>query len=117
MKSIADFVAGKIRRSESSAEMIFRPGGSADDQLGAAEGELFGPAGSVRLYDGGMILADGTAVRWDSIVRARLLGERIEIELSDGTGKVIAGSPIGSEILYATIRWVGNALLKRKLGE
>jgi hypothetical protein len=114
-KSIADFVEGKIRRTESNDRMSFARGGSPDAALGACEGVLHGPAGSVSLYESGLILADGSAVPWDRISAARVAGALLELELEDGSVKPIAGSPIGAEILHATVRWVGNAILRKKI--
>ncbi len=97
--------------------MIFRPGGAEHASLGPASGELVGPAGSVMIHERGMILADGTGISWDAIVRATHHGAALEIELCDGTVKPIAGSEIGMSTLHATIRWIGNALLHRKIAE
>lgn len=114
-KTIAEFVFSKIRRTETEALMRFEAGGAPDAGLGACEGTLTGPAGTVVWYERGIHLADGSAVPWDSIAVVRRIDPTtIELLLKDQTAKRIIGSAPGAEIVFATLRWIGSAILRNQ---
>jgi len=112
-KTIAEFILSKIRRTETEALMRFEAGGAPDDALGPCEGTLTGPAGTVVWYEDGLHLADGSAVSWDSIALVRRVDPTtIELVLREGGAHRILGSAAGAEIVFATLRWIGNAILR-----
>jgi hypothetical protein len=113
VKSIADFVAGKIRRAEVGGDVAFHAGGDPDPELGRCEGRLVGPNGEAILYEHGMS-AGATRIRYDAIVRLELDGGAVVASTSGG-GVRIASSESGGAVLFATLRWIGNAILRRDL--
>lgn len=124
MKTIADFVEGKIRRSELEDELRFERGGAPHPTLGAAEGVLHGPAGRARLYADGLVLEPDRAVEYARIVRVlrspALAGPEgpvhlVDLALDDGSTARVTGSASGAEVLHATLRWIGHALLRRNI--
>jgi hypothetical protein len=117
VKTIGDFVESKIRRSGSEEVLTFERGGGPHAELGGFEGTLYGPKGQVAFFERGMVLGDGTAIAWENIERAVKAGERVELHLSGDTVQALDSSRWGAEVVYATLRWVGNALLRRKIAE
>lgn len=111
MKSIADFVISKIRRAEVVELLHFEAGGAAHDTLGACEGTLQGPNGNAILYEQGLILGSSTIPYAEieevttPLTIGRVGGETIRVEVS----------PAGGEVLFATLRWIGNTRLRRKI--
>lgn len=118
MKTIAYFIESKIRRSEVEALMRFEPGGAPHPQLGPCEGCLSGPGGELVFHEHGLILSDGSVAPYASMSRVALLDMvTIEISFEDGTASRIGGSDVGTEIVYATLRWIGNAILHKRLAD
>lgn len=119
MKTIASFIEGKIRRSEVEASMRFEGGGDPHPELGACEGRLFGPAGTMLFHERGMVLSDGSSVSYVSLSRVSMIDRAtIELALEGGAApKRIAGSEVGAELVYATLRWIGNAILHKRIAD
>ena len=122
MKSIRTFIEGKIRRTESGEILSLETEGEAHGELGALEGCLVGPKGRVRFFEHGMQLADDTTLRYDAIARVMLSpvdeGERfVDIVQESGTTTRMCSSPLGGEVVHATLRWIGNALLRRRIAD
>lgn len=120
MKSIGDFVAGKIRRAEVEDEVSFYPGGEAHPEHGPREGRLVGPGGEAVLFERGMTVG-GESFSYDAIVRVALSpgaeGRRhLDVKLQDRTVRLLA-SDTGGEVLYAALRWIGNTRLRRKIAD
>lgn len=120
MKSIGDFVAGKIRRLEVEDEISFVAGGEDHPDLGPCEGTLVGPAGEVTLYERGMT-AGQESFSYEAVIRVEIspveAGRRlVDVRLQDRTVRFRA-SDTGGEVLHAALRWIGNTRLRRKIAD
>jgi hypothetical protein len=118
MKSIADFIEGKIVRLEVTDEVSFSRGGAAHPALGACEGTLIGPGGEAQLYKGGMTVG-GTSFAYEQIERVEIspaeAGQRkVAIVLPEQT-ILLHSSDTGGEVVHATLRWIGHTILRRKI--
>ncbi len=118
MKSIADFVEGKIVRLEVGGQVSFVRGGEPHPEHGDREGVLTGPGGAAVLYQRGMTAGE-VGFAYDRI-------ERVELSASEDGGRAVAiflpegavrlrSSETGGEVLYATLRWIGHTILRRKI--
>ncbi len=121
MKSIADFLSSKLRRMESKTlQLSATPPDQA--QLGAPQATLQGPGGSLHFHEEGLVTEDGRAVRYDSLERVLLEpaeGELADVQLllNDNTALRFKSSKEGGEAVYATLRWIGNVKLRRKIAD
>jgi hypothetical protein len=121
MKSIRDFIEGKIRRTESEASLSLVPG-EAHPELGPCAGVLRGPRGQITFYELGAVLEGGDHFRYQDIARVDLEPSspntcNLDIILESGPTKRLASSPIGAEVVHATLRWIGNTRLRRKVAD
>jgi hypothetical protein len=122
MKPIREFIEGKIRRTESGEVLSLEVGGEAHAALGASEGTLVGPRGRIAFYEHGCVLADGTLVRYEELARvvsSAVIGDERIVDLVhvDGGTKRLVSSPLGGEVVHATLRWIGSTRLRRKLSD
>jgi hypothetical protein len=121
MKSIRDFIEGKIRRSENEERLtLVAEARAPDEELGAFEGELVGPGGHATFFERGMVLQSGERVLFERIERVMLQparggGRFVDIVFLDGRTQRIASSEAGGEVLHATLRWIGHTRLRRDI--
>jgi hypothetical protein len=120
VKRIAEFLEGKIRRSEAGDHLHLEP--LADDpELGAGEGRLASGAGWLDFYRSGLRTSGGVEVRYVELAQIAL-----ELPAPDGTRRValiladqrrleLIATSAGAVVLHATLRWIGRALLGRPL--
>ena len=120
MKSIREFIASKIRRSEVEDRLSLDCSDTGDDEeLGAFEGTLTSPTGNATFYAKGMRLVDGARFVYTDIERVELSEgadnkRNVDILLIDGAKRRILTSDAGGIVLHATLRWIGNTRLRRK---
>jgi len=120
VKTIGEFLKSKIRRSEAEAQLQLVDQGSDDPEYGPLEACLKSQTGESHFYQNGLVLSDGERIRYVDIVQVTISGAE-----SDGRLIVILGvqgekirircSELGGVVLHATLRWIGNALLKRRI--
>jgi hypothetical protein len=120
LKRIRDFVTGKVRRMEAEHLLAVEVEGEADPELGAHEAALVGPRGSLRFFAEGVRLSTGLALPYRDLAELHLEGPEdapvaVRAVLRDGATVRVSGSPAGATVLFATLRWVGSALLRRRL--
>ncbi len=112
MKTVQDFLEGKIRRSELGAEVRLGEAGPEHPVLGVDHGRLWirGQPGAIRWYENGFELG-GRIVPFRSIRRIfpPFLVELERERLSDPI------DPLEAQLAFAAVRWVGRALLRRPL--
>ena len=120
VKSIADFIEGKIVRLELEDEVSFARGGEPHPELGECEGTLAGPGGEALFYQRGMTVGE-RALAYDRIQRVEIspLAEgRRSIAISlDGETVMLRSSDTGGEVLHAALRWIGHTMLRRKIAD
>jgi hypothetical protein len=120
VKSIADFVEGKIVRLEVDDEVSFARGGAAHPELGDCEGTLTGPGGEAVLYQRGMRVGD-SAFAYARIQRVEISpaaqGRREVAIILDGETIMLRSSETGGEVMHATLRWIGHTILRKKIAD
>jgi len=118
VKTIRDFVLGKIRRTEVEDLISLELQGTRIFELGEYQGTLRGPAGEVDLYADGLVFG-AKIVRYEALQNIAISpvkdGQR-QLALTTQEGIVwVEASEMGGEVLFATLRWIGRALLRRPL--
>lgn len=121
MKSIRSFIEGKIHRTESEDRLSVEDS-AAHEKFGGSDGVLVGPKGRVAFYERGMTIADGSDIAYEEIERVVSTPAPgslrfVDIILADGRTKRLESSAIGGEVVHATLRWIGNTRLRRKIAE
>lgn len=128
MKSIRDFLEGKIRRTESTEVLSLEAGATPHPTLGAHDATLVGPRGALAFFEHGVVLAGGAEVRYEDLERVVLGPVRegeaggperpVDLVLRGELGtKRLTSSPLGGEVVHAALRWIGNTRLRRKLSD
>lgn len=118
MKTIRDFLQGKLRRAEVEDRLSLQLEGPADPELGPHEATLVSAVGQLDFYRDGLRAADGQARRYVDLERVELSppGDEAWVELQGVQGNLrLRSSPAGALVVHATLRWVGHALLRRPL--
>lgn len=121
MKSIGDFLAGKLRRSEVGDALRLITHGPPHPELGPLEGALESSRGRVSFHTSGLVFADGATLRYEDVVQVTLVGPvpgaegELYLLRRDGGGVRLESSREGGEVVFATLRWIGNVILRRKL--
>ena len=114
MKTVRDFLVGKIRRAEVGDAVRLSEPAAPHPELGLHQGDLAGlgsDAAALRFYAHGIVLPDGRAVRYQDITAIRAP----PLEIDAGAQAAIPLPPDAEAVAYAALRWVGRALLRRKL--
>jgi hypothetical protein len=115
MKTIADFLAGKIRRAEVEDRLSLSPAGAPHPSLGAHQGTLLSLLGSADFYADGMVIG-ASSIRYAEIDRVEIAEAGVVV--SGAFGRVtIRSSPAGGVVLHATLRWIGNTILRRSIAD
>jgi hypothetical protein len=120
--AIRTFVQGKIRRSELGDRLRVETPAVDDPDLGPLEARLVSSSGSLDFHRAGLLLDGGVKVSYSAIQRVAAPrttgpeGKIVDIETQNGIHRLNA-SPAGADVTYATLRWIGNALLRRKIAE
>jgi hypothetical protein len=123
VKSIREFIEGKIRRSESEAVLASAATPRAPDrELGGFEVTLTGPSGSVDFWEKGLVIASGARIAYESIERVEISpaesGRRfVDIVTCDGPAHRLDATDRGGEVVHAALRWIGNTRLKRRIAD
>lgn len=118
MKTVRDFLQGKLRRAEVEEQLSLELDGAPDPELGPHEATLISAVGRLAFYRDGLRPGDGRAWRYAELSRVELSppGAEAWVELRGLQGNLrLKGSPAGAVVIHATLRWVGNALLRRPL--
>lgn len=114
MKSVGDFLASKIRRAEVADRIRLIPIDEPHAELGAPEGRLESDTGTAIFYADGFVAGDH-AVRYADIIAIRRTDEGpVDVQLEGRTVR-IHSSPAGAVVVHDTLRWIGRALLRRRL--
>lgn len=72
--------------------------------------------GTLRFYELGFCTSDAHVVRYEDIDRAALDPDgSLAITLRGGSILKLRTSPAGGVVVHATLRWIGNALLRRRI--
>lgn len=122
MKSVRDFLIGKVRRSETGEHLTVDIDGAADSDFGRLEGCLASAVDAVSFFEDGLRSAGGAGVRYDAINQVAIAprsgaGRPVEVVRADGTVIRLDCSDDGAMVAHATLRWIGNALLKRRIAD
>lgn len=118
MKTVRDFLQGKLRRAEVEGQLSLELDGAPDPELGPHEATLISALGRLAFFRDGLRASDGRAWRYAELERVELSppGEVAWVELRSLQGNLrLTGSPAGALVIHATLRWIGNALLRRPL--
>ena len=122
MKSIADFLEGKIRRSEIRGPYRVERKGESDHEYGLFEGALISDRGRSDFFQHGIVFSDGRRIPYEILLKVfvdsdddqdRLIhviginGEKIRIRCSAD----------GGTVLYAALRWIGHTRLRRTIAK
>jgi hypothetical protein len=129
-RTIGEFVAGKIRRAEIGDLLRFEPAAEPPSDgpvepldplgplgpVGPLEGRLVSAAGSLAFHRDGLLLEGGAALPYAAIAEVRRPSpELLDIELSGGGLHRLRTTPAGGEVVYAALRWYGQAILRRRI--
>lgn len=119
MKSIRDFIEGKIRRSETEA-ILEVVDGPPDPELGAHQGTLLGPRGQIAFFEDGMLIHPDLRVPYAALEEIDFgPGEdsrwHVDLILKEGQPVRLVSSREGGEVVHATLRWIGHTRLRRTL--
>ena len=120
MKSIRDFITGKIRRSEAQDRLRLVVDGADHPDLGRFEGRLDSDVESVEFYADGVCIPGVDPTRYDGIQTVMMSppqGDRrtVDIVMLDRRSIRLDCTDDGGRVVHATLRWVGNVLLRRKI--
>jgi hypothetical protein len=115
VKSIADFLASKIRRAELTEDQVRLVRlAEAHETLGAPEATVDSDHGSAAFFAHGFT-AGTEVVRYDEIERIeRTENGAVDVVLPGRTLRIHT-STAGAIVVFDTLRWVGRALLRRRL--
>jgi len=122
VKSIRDFVTSKVRRSEIEDRVRVEISGAADPELGEWQACLRSEVEAIRFYEHGLIDEGDHRIRYDEIRRVELApstGDTRELDVISDAGWTLrlSGSDDGMATVHATLRWIGNALLRRRIAD
>lgn len=118
MKSVQEFLERKLVRAELGEQLRLETDAPPHATLGPHQGTLIGPGGALAFYAEGLLLSEGATLRYDALVSIA------EVDVGDGRGVELRTddqayrlrtSPAGALVTFATLRWVGRALLRRPL--
>ena len=120
MKTIGDFIEGKIRRSEATDVLTVKREGDSDTEFGPLEGLLLSKTGQTAFYKLGLILHDGQRIAYEDLIRVTISAEENHERLVHligvhGEKFRLRCSEKGGIVLHATLRWIGNTSLKRQI--
>lgn len=118
MKTVRDFLQGKLRRAEVEAQLSLELDGAPDPELGAHEATLISAIGRLAFFRDGLRASDGRPWRYAELLRVELSppGDEAWVELRGLQGNLrLHGSPAGALVVHATLRWIGNTILRRPL--
>ncbi|MEQ8274866.1 MAG: hypothetical protein RMA76_12785 [Deltaproteobacteria bacterium] len=113
MKSIRDFVEGKVRRAEIGDAVRLVALDAAHATFGAPEIRVESDVGAAAFYAEGFVIGDD-AVAYADIERIREEGTTIDIAVPDRILRIHA-SDAGARVVFDTLRWIGRAKLRRRL--
>jgi hypothetical protein len=120
VKSIADFIEGKIVRLEVGDEISFARGGEPDTAHGVREGILRGPGGEAVFFERGMTVG-ASSFAYDRIQRVEISpaeeGRRSIAIILDAETVMLRSSDTGGEVMHAALRWIGHTRLRRKIAD
>lgn len=123
MKSISDFVRGKLYRLSIADGLSIDTAGGAHPQFGPFECGISSPRGRIKFFRSGLQLEDGSEIAYASIEGvvsdhgSGTTDVAIEIHLEGGLVKRIRSSPGGGDVVYATLRWIGHTRLRKKIAD
>ena len=120
MKTIGDFLEGKVRRSEATDQLQVVRDGEADQEFGQLEGSLISARGRSHFFQNGLVLSDGKRLAYADLLRVMISpaedGQNlVHIIGMRGEKFRLRCSEKGGIVLHATLRWIGNTALKRKI--
>ena len=119
MKSVRDFLAGKLRRAETTS-LTLALDGPPHPALGAFEATLESARGRVDFYARGLLSGEHTLAYAD-IERVELSPlegalRLVDVRTAAGTAR-LACSDEGGRVIHAALRWVGHTLLRRRIAD
>ncbi len=122
MKTVRDFLVGKLRRAEVEDRLQLVLEGDADPELGALEAVLESPRGRLAFFAEGLRLERGDALLYRSLLRveaARGSGDEatVTLRLEGGAQVILHLSPAGALVVHAALRWLGHTLLRRRIAD
>ena len=113
-KSIREFALGKIRRSEMTEQLALSNPGPSHPSLGEHQGGVQTQTGTTafELYREGMTVG---AVSFGYREIAAIHRQPLKVTLVGGQVIPLPLSGPEADLCFATLRWVGRALLRRTL--
>lgn len=120
MKTIGDFLEGKVRRSEATDVLQVERQGEPDPDFGPLEGRLVSASGQSEFYQEGLVLSDGKRIAYDDVITVTISPPEEDQKLvhiigTKGEKLRLRCSEKGGIVLHATLRWIGNTASKRKI--
>lgn len=117
MKSIREFIIGKIRRSEVEDLVPVETDGAPHPDLFGFESEVEGMV----FYELGMVAGD-QLIRYEDISEVALSPLKAQqrdlgIMLADGTRCCFKLSDASALIVHASLRWIGHTRLRRNIAQ
>ena len=118
MKTVREFLERKLVRAELEDQLRLELDAPDHPTLGPHQGTLIGPGGALAFYAAGLVPAAGEALRYDALVSIAEVdvggGRGVELRTEDQAYR-LRTSPAGAVVTFATLRWVGRALLRKPL--
>ena len=122
MKSIGDFLEGKIRRSEIQGPYRVDRHGDDDPEYGSLEGALISDRGRSDFFEKGIVFSDGRRLPYEIVMKVFVDDEPnadrlIHVIGLNGEKVRVRCSRDGGTLLYAALRWIGHTRLRRTIAK
>jgi|GEM_PF-6815555 len=122
MKSIGNFLEGKIRRSEVDGPYRVEHIGENDPEYGPFEGALISDRGRSDFFQNGIVFSDGRRLPYAILFKVFVDSEPNQDKLihvigMNGEKIRIRCSADGGTLVYAALRWIGHTRLRRTIAK